>query len=402
MNYSLIIQSLVHPLMFDKKNILFVTTYNPYLLRTGAHQRTHHLFEALKTWGNVDTLFFNLYDKDVAVRDVNIFAYDINIDYGLFSKALNCMWVNSPTIIAPLNKKCSCIYKETVARKDYAIIVFRYLPTAVMCGVKNYKNIVIDLDDIPWHNYYRMAQIQSYSWLKRLYFYIKSWGIKRQSFRIMSNCKLYYTANLQDSLTPNARYLPNIPAIFEEKDYLPTCNNNILFVGFMGFPPNYQGVDHFIRNIWNNVVSKYPDASFFIAGKGTPEDLKRLWESYPNVHVLGYIGDLKELYRKCFIVVSPIYSGAGTNIKVLEALSMKKACIISKFAFKGFGDHFIHGIDLLVAESDHDYIQLLDSVLANIEKLVPIASHGYTSVLKNYTFESVRSIIKQTLFSSNN
>lgn len=383
--------------MSNKKNILFITTYNPYLQKTGAHQRTHHIFEALRQYGNVDTLFFNLYDQDTIVEDKSINNHIIDLRNDLISKISSCINFFNQNIINPTNKKCKQLYNDTIQRKHYDFIVFRYLPTAVMCGVKDYSNVIIDIDDIPWHNYYRMAQNPTYPWIQRIYFQFKYKGIKKQSLKIMSDCKLYYTANPQDCLTSNSHYLPNIPSHIEEINYIPTPNKNILFVGFMAFPPNYQGVDYFIKNVWNKIIEKHSDASFYIAGKGTPEYLKSEWEKYPNTHVLGYVDDLKALYEKCFIVVSPIYSGAGTNIKVLEALAMKKVCVISQFAFKGFEQHFTHGEEILIAKSNNEYIQLLDNVLNNLDKYTSIAIKGFQLILSNYTINNIQVIIKQTL-----
>ena len=105
----------------------------------------------------------------------------------------------------------------------------------------------------------------------------------------------------------------------------------------------------------------------------------------------------KEMYRKCSVVVSPVYSGAGTNIKVLEALAMKKICILSDFAFKGFDVHLTDGVDLLVARSDSDYTALLDKVLSDVSACMNLAVHGYVSIRKNYTSRAVVSVIKDSL-----
>lgn len=383
--------------MLDR-NILFVTTYNPYSQRTGAHQRTHHLFETLKKYGNVDTLFFNLDNQDVSIVKENIDIHSISVRSNTVTKIRSCIYFFNPNIIIPTNRECKQLYERKIQQKNYDFIVFRYLPTVVLCGVTDYKDVVIDVDDIPWHNYYRMAQNLTYSWVKRVYFRFKYLGIKKQSLKIMTSCKLYYTANPQDCLTENSCCLPNIPAIFENPSYIPNPNKNILFVGFMAFPPNYQGVDYFLKNVWSKIIKKHPDATFYIAGKGTPEPLKVTWEKLPNVHVLGYVDDLNVLYEKCFIVVSPIYSGAGTNIKVLEALAMKKVCIISQFAYKGFDLHFFHRKDILVALSDNEYIRLLDDVLNKPEDFISLAMQGYQSIMSNYTIESIQTIVKQTLF----
>lgn len=383
--------------MSDKKNILLITTYNPFLLRTGGHQRTHHLFNALTSVGNVDVLFFNRFDKDITIKQKNVFVYEIQSEETYLTKLKSCIQFFSSGIIMPTDKRCRNIYEQIISQKHYDIKIFRYLPTALMCGVKNFKDIIIDVDDIPWHNYYKMSLNPSYSWIRRLYFRFKYEGIKTQSLKIMSSCKLYYTANPNDCLTPNAKYLPNIPAIYENTLYQPNINKNILFVGFMNYPPNYQGIDHFIREIWSKVSIKHTKANLYIAGKGLPAFLESNWKSYQNVHILGYVDNLKELYENCAIAISPIYSGSGTNIKVLEALAMKKICIISNFAFKGFESKFVPDRDILIAFSDESYVNLLNSVLDNPQKYTSFAINGYQSVMNNFTISNIQKIIKQTL-----
>ena len=380
------------------KNILFITTFNPYLQVNGAYQRTHHLFNALKQYGNVDILFFNTNNERIKTEDSNMFTYDIKLKCTLQTRISSYIHFYTPAIIMTTDSQCHRIYKKTIQQKKYDLIVCRYIYTAIMCGIKNYSNVVIDVDDLPWYHHFHNSKNHAYSWIRRLFFLFKYKAIKMQSLKIMSKCKLCYTANPQDCLTSNTLYLPNIPSIFANENYLPQSNKNILFVGFMGYPPNYQGIDHFIQNIWNKVYPYHTDSSFYIVGKGTPQTLKVKWEKNPNIHVLGYVDNLEDLYKKCCIAVVPIYNGAGTNIKVLEALAMKKICVASQFATKGFDQHFSHGKDILIAKSDNEYIQYLIEVLNTPEKFISIATQGYYSILNHYTKDNILTIIKKTLF----
>ena len=110
--------------------------------------------------------------------------YDVDLEAGALSKLKGCVPFGQH-VIALKNGRCSRIYREVIQRRKYDVVVFRYLATAVMCGVEDYADIVIDIDDIPWHNYHKMAENPSYSWIKRGYFGYKSWGIKRVASRIM-------------------------------------------------------------------------------------------------------------------------------------------------------------------------------------------------------------------------
>jgi glycosyltransferase involved in cell wall biosynthesis len=71
----------------------------------------------------------------------------------------------------------------------------------------------------------------------------------------------------------------------------------------------------------------------------------------------------KSEYRKYKIVVVPIYYGSGTNIKVLEAMSMKRASVITDFVARGFKKDLIDNQYILIAKENQDFankvIQLL-------------------------------------------
>ena len=53
--------------------------------------------------------------------------------------------------------------------------------------------------------------------------------------------------------------------------------------------------------------------------------------------------------------MSPVYNGAGTNIKSIGGTGHEEDLYPFGFAFKGFDVHLTDDGDLLVARSDSDY-----------------------------------------------
>lgn len=96
-------------------------------------------------------------------------------------------------------------------------------------------------------------------------------------------------------------------------------------------------------------------------------------------------------------MITPIYNGAGTNIKVLEALAMNKICIVSRFALKGFDKVLHNEEDLLVANNDAEFIDYLNQVLENTIEYKYLAQNGHQKILAFFSKEKISEILNQTI-----
>ena len=376
---------------------LFVTIYNPLRKDTGGHQRTNLIYEFLKENTELDTLFLNVSHDKTDSSIENIYSYDINIQPTLSERMKGNLQIFSRYFVTPKHKECTRLYHELISRNKYDLIYFRFMATAIKCGVKDFSNVIIDVDDAPWQVHKSFSESPSLSWYKRLYCKIRLPLIEYHSKKLLRSCKYYFTANPDDIFSDNGIHLPNIPINInlEEEDHV--VNKNIMFVGLMKYYPNYEGMNHFIENIWDKIIEQHPDANLYIAGAGTPASLSNQWKKKKNIHVLGYVKDLNDVYNLCSTVITPIYNGAGTNIKVLEALAMNKICIVSRFALKGFDKVLHNEEDLLVANDDAEFIHYLNQVLENPKEYQHLAQNGHQKILASFSKEKISEILNQTI-----
>lgn len=383
--------------MKKRLKTLFVTIYSPLKNNTGGHQRTNLIYEYLNENTDLDVLFLNVSHDEIDQSVKNIYSYNINIQPSLSERLISNLFFWSKYFVTPRHKECARLYDDITRKNKYDLIYFRFMATAIKCGVKDFSNVIIDVDDAPWQVHKSFSESPSLSWYQRFYCKLRLPLIEYNSKKLLRSCKYYFTANPDDLFSKNGINLPNIPFNIKT-DYISTVpNKNIMFVGLMKYYPNYEGMDHFIDNIWSKVVLQHPDANLYIAGAGTPKHLKDKWETFKNIKVLGFVENLQELYDSCSVVITPIYSGAGTNIKVLEALAMKKICIVSKFALKGFDKKLHDGEDLLVANNDIEFISHIDKVLQNTEYYNSLIENGYKKIKNFYSKEKVNEILSQSL-----
>jgi len=110
------------------------------------------------------------------------------------------------------------------------------------------------------------------------------------------------------------------------------------FIG-SGHPPNTEAIDFVI----DEVAPNCPDITFFIAGTccGVKTSILK------NVRLLGKVDEKEKdtLFKTSDIAINPMFSGAGTNLKTLEFLSMGIPMICTDIGVRGIdikdGEHFI-------------------------------------------------------------
>lgn len=99
----------------------------------------------------------------------------------------------------------------------------------------------------------------------------------------------------------------------------------VLSVANWDYAPNRHGIVSFLERHWAQVLAAIPDAQLVIAGKGSQAICEA--SGSPNVHGLGFVEDLSDEYRDAAIVLAPAKSGAGSQLKVAEALGHSR-CVV--------------------------------------------------------------------------
>jgi glycosyltransferase involved in cell wall biosynthesis len=122
----------------------------------------------------------------------------------------------------------------------------------------------------------------------------------------------------------------------------------VLFVGSLGWHPNIEGVDRFLRDVFPLVRGKLPDVRFILAGTDPPRRLIQLVERTPGAVYVGPTDDPEALYRRAAAFVEASRSGGGTRLKVLNALARGLPVVSSPEGCHGLD--VVPGEHLLVAD----------------------------------------------------
>lgn len=147
----------------------------------------------------------------------------------------------------------------------------------------------------------------------------------------------------------------------------------VLFVGTLDYPPNVAAVRELVTQILPNVRSRVPGAEAVIVGRRPTKELRRLIQETPAVALHEEVFEVAPFYRSARCVVLPIRSGAGSRLKVYEALAHGVPLVGTAVAVSGVG---LPGGTYLRAESPEELADLVVSVLADDDLAGRVAAAG--------------------------
>ena len=151
----------------------------------------------------------------------------------------------------------------------------------------------------------------------------------------------------------------------------------IVFTGAMDYWPNIDAVTWFAERIFPAVRDAMPSAQFTIVGSRPGEAVQALAQQ-PGVVVTGSVPDVRPYLAHAACAVAPLRIARGVQNKVLEAMAMARAVVVSPQAAEGLRAEAGH--DFILAQSEAGFAE---AVVAQLQHPVS-AARARDSILARY------------------
>ncbi|RLD22235.1 MAG: hypothetical protein DRI69_01735 [Bacteroidetes bacterium] len=139
----------------------------------------------------------------------------------------------------------------------------------------------------------------------------------------------------------------------------------VLFVGNMGYLPNVEAAEFLVKHVMPVVWQQHPQATVCLAGARPSRRVRQL--ACQNVHVTGWVDDIRDSYAQSDIFVAPMFSGMGLQNKILEAMAMAMPCVTTAIVNNAIGAE--PGVHLAVGNSAQE-------IGGQVLKLLSDATHA--------------------------
>ena len=173
---------------------------------------------------------------------------------------------------------------------------------------------------------------------------------------------------------------------FSQRSETNPQREGILFFGNLGYPPNADALDYFIRDIFPPVHDQFPDKTLTIVGPNASSETRDLGR-IPGVHFLGFVEDLRPFLWRAEASIVPLRSGGGTRLKILESLAADCPVVSTDIGAEGL--ELVGGRDLMLANNPDDFAECLISLLASPDLQKKLSRQGKATVTEKYDWGNI-------------
>ena len=231
--------------------------------------------------------------------------------------------------------------------------------------------------------------------LKRWYFKVLSHRLKQLEKQLLNTYDLLLPITETDAkeykllgntkpiqVTPYGIDINNTSEIYTQNSNQQTIN----FIGALDWIPNQNGILWFIDKCFLNIIKRYPDIKFNIAGRNAPGwFINKL--NKPNIDYLGEIENINDLYQIPGPFIVPLFSGSGMRVKIIEAMAYKKAIITTSIGAEGI--EIKNKKNIFIANTIEEFTNAILLLLSDHKLQINIGNNAYQFVKDNYDFSNI-------------
>jgi len=159
---------------------------------------------------------------------------------------------------------------------------------------------------------------------------------------------------------------------------------HILHMGTMYWPPNIDGVNWFIQEIYPSIRQQRPDVQFDVVGSRPPAELLALNDAGLGINVAGYVEDPTPHLQRAGVMVVPLRAGGGMRVKILNSLAQGIPTVSTTLGCEGI--QVTPGEDIMVADDPAGFAAAVLRVLndAELARRLSVSGRRLAETLYDY------------------
>lgn len=353
--------------------ILILAHKMPYPPKDGGSYVTLSFAKALAELGCEITLLamntykrrFNISDIPIELRQkINFHSVDVDTKIKLIPLLINLFQKKSYHIWRyGSSKKFAEKLVNLLQSEKFDIVQLEGLylsPYVELIRRHSKAKIVMRAHNVEYEILERYAEFEK-SILKKFWLKIQAKRLKSYELGRLNLYDAVIPITERDAQILKADKIPSIviPAGFEIKDTEPNFEDvefpSLFYIGALDWFPNQQGVEWFLKNVWDKIYRRFPDLKFYIAGRNSDKWKFLRVNKFPNVEVVGEVEDSREFIKAKSIMVVPLFAGSGIRVKIIEAMSLGKAVISTSVGAEGI--KYKDGENILIANTVDEFVK---------------------------------------------
>lgn len=392
--------------------ILFIAPRLPVPADTGGKIRTLNILKQLAKYADISLVCFSFDDKDSeyskALKEYNISSIHLVPlkEPKLIQKLITVLFNSKPYSMLKYNDsgmKNKLIELKNANNFDAVHFDHLHMSHYQEC----FPNIpcILDEHNVEYKIVERCIPVEQKIW-KKYIFWLQASRLKTFETSMVKNFSGCLAVSKDDklllnNLSNNTTPVYVIPNGVDIEYFTPSdkkikvidYETSLVFTGSMDWLPNYDAVIYFCEKILPIVWSKKSEVKFYIVGKNPSNEVKQLAKKDSRVIVTGRVDEVKDYINNAKIFVVPIRVGGGTRLKILEAMSMKKAVVSTSIGAEGI--NYRNQKNILIADTPVEFADKIISLLNNELLISQIGQEAREAVCREYDWDIIGRRLKE-------
>ncbi len=157
----------------------------------------------------------------------------------------------------------------------------------------------------------------------------------------------------------------------------------VYHLGAMDWLPNVEAIDWFLEKVLPILQSKKAGVKIILAGRNMPKNYFNYQSDMLEIN--AEVQDPLKFQEDKPILIVPLLSGSGIRAKIIEGLALGKTIISTNIGAQGI--NFIHGKDLIIADTAEDFANQIIRYASSVEMCKSVSLEARKLSRTYYTSE---------------
>jgi glycosyltransferase involved in cell wall biosynthesis len=167
----------------------------------------------------------------------------------------------------------------------------------------------------------------------------------------------------------------------------------LLFIGSFRHFPNIAAYRFFTESVWPTLREKFPEMTLTVV---CGPDHLTYWRAFsdarepaadPRIRMLGFVADVRPLYVEANLVLAPTTVSAGTNLKVLEAMAMRRAVVSTTSGCAGLG--LLHDHSVWIADTAQAFAAGVATLIGDERRRDALAEAAHAHAARHFDWRAL-------------
>ncbi|MGA8893844.1 MAG: glycosyltransferase family 4 protein [Planktothrix agardhii] len=200
-----------------------------------------------------------------------------------------------------------------------------------------------------------------------------------------------YGQNLNPHVVPNGINVTNYETVRNgqctpafEAQFNP---HTLVFIGTFCYPPNVEAAQFLTQEFYPKIKQLYPNTLLIIVGKNSPPALTAATQKEPGILWTGLVEDVKPYLAAASVVITPLFKGGGTRLKILEAFAAGRPVVSTTKGPEGLEVETQK--HLLIDDTVEGMVDAVNQFWSNPTLYKNCVDNAYNLVKTRYSWEAV-------------